>query len=103
MCKPIKFREFDCCLSIEQYHTKSTKGINRIALILRDLNNDDYVAVATVNLPEEPLDKDEVIIKDYSENEGMYKTLHDAEIISAPVRLVKTGFVECPVCKLLIK
>ncbi len=27
--------------------------------------------VATINLPDEPLEKDEVIIKDYSENEGI--------------------------------
>ena len=46
---------------------------------------------------------DEDIIKDYSENEGVLKSLIDAGIISEPLYSVTTGFVEVAVCKLLIK
>lgn len=59
--------------------------------------------MATVNIPDEPLENDEVIIKSYSENEGIYDLMVAAEHISPAVRYITTGFVTCPVCKLLIK
>ena len=58
--------------------------------------------VASVNIPEEKIGKDEIIIKNYSENEGILDILIKANIISKPIRMVETGYVEVPVCKLLI-
>ena len=47
-------------------------------------------------------DPDEVAIKDYSENEGILKAMVEAGIVSEPVRTVQSGFVEIPICKVLI-
>ena len=86
---------------------------NRTALVLTNAESvEEYgytaapgtqlIAVATVNIPEEKLVKNEVIIKDYSENEGMIQVLMDAKVISEPLRYAKTGYVTCAVCKLLV-
>jgi len=75
---------------------------NRIALNLICDNGEDY-ACATVNLPMVPLEPDEVIIKDYSENEGVLDALVTAGYISMPLRYIQSGFVAMPVCKLLVK
>ena len=75
---------------------------DRIAIVLIDDEYPEEVyAIATVNIPEESIAKDEVIIKNYSENEGMLDSLAIAGIITFPSRYIKTGFVECPVCKLI--
>ena len=55
-------------------------------------------ATATVNLP--GLAKNEVAIKNYSENEGVLIFLLDNNIIEAPHRFVQSGFVNIPVCRL---
>ena len=77
----------------------------RIAIMLVD--NSDVVpevyAYATVNIPEVELNSNEVIIKDYSENKGILDALITAGIISSPQKHVKKGFVECPICLLLIE
>ncbi len=59
-------------------------------------------AVATINLPDEPLAPDEVIIKDYAENEGMYAAMLKAGHISHELRTVYSGHIAAPVCKLLL-
>jgi hypothetical protein len=87
-------------LTVEKRHY--TNG--RVALVLVDPNGEfgpeDYM-VATVNLPDVELKEGEVVVKDYSENEGIFSALKEAGIVSEPVRWVHTGFVKCPVCKLL--
>jgi hypothetical protein len=55
-------------------------------------------ATATVNLS--GLTKDEVAIKNYSENEGVLNFLLENEIIELPHRFVQSGFVNIPVCRL---
>lgn len=95
--KDIKFNSFDCELHIEEYQKGGAK-----ALLLLDKEDGDYVAVATINIPELNLPKNEVVIKDYSENEGMYDLLHKEGIISEPINYIETGFVTCPVCTLLV-
>lgn len=64
----------------------------------------ELIAVATVNVADvERLAPDEVLIKNYSENEGMLQCLIGAGIISEPMGEVKTGFVTVARCKLLVK
>jgi hypothetical protein len=98
--KPIMFAGYACCVRTETYAHKADDAKDRIAIILEDISTAEQVAVATVNVPNEPLADDEVIIKDYSENEGMLHTLIMAKIISVPERYTKTGMM--PVCKLRI-
>jgi hypothetical protein len=103
MCKPIEFHGFACCVSIQHYVLNPLHQDNpRIALILEDPEDGERIEVATINIPEEFLSKNEVIIKDYSENEGMLDTLMKAGIISGPKRYVESGYIKAPICELLI-
>jgi hypothetical protein len=61
------------------------------------------MARATVNVPEYEPDFDEVLVKDYSENEGMLKALIDSGIVKDTGKRVHTGYVTLPVCKLLVQ
>jgi hypothetical protein len=96
--KIVKFREWTCTLEVDHY-----KNNDRIALQLIELTTGEPVATATVNYPEFPLAPGHVIIKDYSENEGILQALIDAEVVSKPKVYLQFGYVSCPVCKLLIK
>lgn len=98
--KPIIFAGFKCNIVLETYQHKASDGTYRVAIILNEVDTDEQVAVATVNVPNEVLADNEVVIKDYSENEGMLHTLISAKIISVPERYTKTGMM--PVCKLRI-
>ncbi len=58
--------------------------------------------IATVNIPDENIEPDEVIIKDYSENEGIYECMLEAGHIGPVIRYAESGFIMAPVCKLLL-
>lgn len=50
------------------------------------------------------IDLDEhVVIKNYSENEGVLQALIDAKVVSEPVLVYTQGHVEFPICKLLVE
>lgn len=68
----------------------------------RELYKGEPMATATVNMPQVALENNEVIIKDYSENEGMLETLVKAGIVEDTGKVVESGFVVCHICKLLI-
>lgn len=93
--KKVKFKNWSCNIERAYY------GNGRTALELVD-EDGDPITVATVNIPEVPQSRDEVFIKDWSENEGMVEALVAAEVISEPIGEVPTGFVTAKVCKLLI-
>jgi hypothetical protein len=44
---------------------------------------------------------DEVIIKNYSENEGILEVLIAAKVIGEPIRFASTGWTSSPVCKII--
>lgn len=90
----IKFKHYNCDMSFGRYSN------GRIAIEL--VENGEPVAVATVNLPNENLEADEIAIKDYSENEGMLRALLYGGVVTTPIRFVNIGFVKIPICKLLI-
>ena len=75
---------------------------DRICIKLLDKKDGMHYMTATVNMPEVDLKHDEVLIKDYSENEGILEALIRAEVISDPIDVVSAGFVEVFKCKLLI-
>lgn len=58
------------------------------------------IATATVNVPEVSLQSDEVIIKDYSENEGIFSCLVRANVIEDTGRRIPLGFTEGKIAKL---
>lgn len=97
---PIMWNDFKCCVTIEPYKVHDYQGGEHFAIMLDDADTNEPVAVATINIPDEDINKDEVIIKDYSENEGILSTLISAKIISVPVRFTRAG--RYPICKLLL-
>ena len=93
----VKFKKWNCNVEYAFY------GNNKPAIRLNNVNDGSPVAVASVNLEGiAKVNKGEIAIKDYSENEGMLKTMMDAGIVSKPLRYAKSGFVTIPICKLLI-
>jgi hypothetical protein len=71
----------------------------RQAIRIVDAEDGSPVMTATVNLPEVPLEQDEVIIKNYSENEGCLPFLITNGVVSSVERWVGHGMA---VVKLLI-
>lgn len=59
-------------------------------------------ARATTAVDGVALAEDEVLIKDYSENEGMLAALEAARIVKATGHFVRSGYVAIPVAKLLV-
>ena len=90
-----KHSEYNVIIEKRQY----TNG--RTAIQLIDKEDGCPVMIATVNIPEEVLGKDEVIIKNYSENEGVLDFLVQNGITSKPNRYVTSGWVLCPIVKML--
>ena len=73
-----------------------------VRLQLMDIDDGMPVATATVNT-EQVLANNEVLIKDYSENEGLYQALIDSHVIHPGHRTIKTGHVDVQVCYLVNK
>lgn len=84
----VRFKEWDCRVEIQTYPTT-----NRTALLLKDVKDSSPIAVATVNLPDQPLPDDELFIKNWSENEGIYEALVKAGYIKTFHNVVATGYV----------
>lgn len=88
----VKFREWECTLQISRYEN----GRPRLSLV----DEEGPVATCTVNMPDVPLRRNQVLIKDWSENEGMAAALEAAGVIKPTGQTVRSGFVEIPVCEL---
>lgn len=70
---------------------------DRIAIQINSYEDKSPYAVATVNLPDVLLADNEVLIKDYSENEGMLDFLTKHNIVTPTQNGVQSGFVWLPV------
>jgi len=92
----VNFQGYQCILHLAQYNN------GRTALLLHDAYDSMPVATATINVPDEPIAEDELVIKNYSQNEGMLETLVDAGILHKPHRIIYTGFIAAPVCRLAV-
>ena len=93
----LHFNDWSCVVNKTQYADNK-----RTALQLIDAEDGLPICMATVNIPDEPLEDDEVLIKDWSENQGIYRALRTAGIVGDPLGFVPTGYVEAINCKLLI-
>ena len=71
----------------------------RRAIRILDAEDGSPVMTATVNVPDEPIEPDEVIIKNYSENEGCLPFLITNGVVSPVKRWVGS---QMAVVKLLI-
>jgi hypothetical protein len=93
----IKFKQWDCILQPVKYNN------DRTALQLVDVEDGGPIAMATVNMPDQPLADDEVYIKSWSENEGMAEALMKADVIGPVLGKVRSSWVVATRHKLLIK
>lgn len=96
--KVVTFKHYKCVIDFGQYPN------GRTALELVDHKTGEPVAVATVNVPEQDVPEGHVLIKDYSENTGMFKQLHEQGIVGPALEKVRVSqFVnDVILCKLLI-
>lgn len=94
----VKFKGWDCEVKFAKYQNN-----NRTAIELVDAEDGLPVAMASINLVNEPMHEEEIAIKDYSENEGMLRCLVKSGVVSEPLRIAQSGFVHIAICKLLIK
>lgn len=97
----VKFNQWQCHLKFGYYNNNRL----HIELISAVENMDiflfvgDPIAKATVNLPDIDLKDDEIIIKNYSENEGMLETLQKFGYISDSIKEVSSGFCHFNIVK----
>lgn len=85
--------------AVMTFHRYGVGGGTAISFTTQD---GEPLATATVSMPELMLERDEVAIKDYSENQGMMKSLMDAGIIGEPLSYVPTGFVTVSTHNILV-
>jgi len=94
--KFVSFKSWDCHVKFGQYAN------GRIAIRLVGAHDGEPIATATVNVPEISVEHGNVLVKDYSENEGMLDALVHAGIVSPPVKEWYAEYVEFYECKLLV-
>jgi len=93
--RTIEFLGYKCEVHKAEY------GNKRTALQLVD-EDGMPMCMASVNLPDVPLADGFIFIKDYSENTGVLAALIKGGIVEDTGGTARSGFVEVPVCKLLI-
>ena len=71
---------------------------NRTAIQIFSPNGPEMTA--TVNIPDQPLEPDQVLIKNWTENEGILEALIDNNVITDTGLLISTGFVQANLCTL---
>jgi len=95
----IEFRDFKCFMELTEYDLNG-----RTAILLHEIDDEDsgLVAVATINIPDAKVGMNEVLIKDWSENEGMVEALQRAGVIGPVLDMVPAGNTAASKHELLI-
>jgi hypothetical protein len=93
--KKVKFKSWDCIVSFGSYSN------GRTAIRLMDALDGAPVATATVNVPDAKLEKDEVVIKNWSENAGILRALIEHNVVLDTGKKVRCGVVSGYVCKVI--
>jgi hypothetical protein len=95
MMKTLKFKDWICNLRREQY----AKGHTALLLVSagqklygEEIYPGERIASVTINI--DGLKKDEIAVKNYSENEGMLDLMLQLGIVLPAHRTARTGFVE---------
>lgn len=87
-----------CGSTYEVFISMSKYTNGRKALMLVDASDGCPYATATVNLPDVLLEDNEILVKDYSENEGILNFLTENNIVVPTDKGVQSGHVWIPVC-----
>lgn len=90
----IEFKDRKCNLEWFRYSSKN------YGFRLIDVSDGFPVANCTLNVPGAKLSDDEFIIKDYSENQGLYIALREADVIDKCNRTVTIGYNKGFICKI---
>ena len=93
--EPITVQVFgiDCVVQLNRY-----RDSGRLALILLEKEAREEMTVATVNMPEIFLQSEEVLLKTWSENEGVLEALQEAGVVEPTGLTYRSGYVEVPKC-----
>lgn len=94
--KTFKYNAARCIIKFGHYHN------GRLLFALYEKGTGDKVCICTLAFSLNMFPKDEVIIKDYGTNEGLYQVLIDAGVIKRKHKTIKVGLNEAYLCKLLI-
>ena len=81
---------------------KMAYGNGRAAIQLSDPETSEPICTASVNVPDIDVPEGHTFIKNYSENEGVLEELIEHCIIEKPIQMISNGFVDIPLCKVLI-
>lgn len=84
------------------YLYKSKYQNNQTSLQIINKSNNDPLLTASVCVPGLNLKNDELVIKNYSENEGILEFLIENKIAELTDRSVQIGYVDAPIVKLLL-
>lgn len=93
----IRFADCNCTVERHRYQN----GRVALQLVTHDDGFPEPVATATVNIPEWDLEADEVIIKDYSENQGILDALIGARVVHPPERRGQFNYTPVAICRLV--
>lgn len=92
----VEINGFTCEVDLREYANNNRKGLS---LYVKE-SGEPY-CTATMNMPEIPLNDDEVIIKNYDNNTGVLEALVGAGIIEDLQKTVPLGFVDVHICRLI--
>ena len=97
----VQFSEWKCFLQLAKYSNDrlAIQLVSAEENIEEGLFLGEHIATSTVNLPNVEVAEDEIIIKDYAENEGMAQALEVAGYISPAIKTVQTGFTSAKIAK----
>lgn len=90
--KIIEFQGFSCYAIARPYNS------GKVHLHLYDLNDKLAVARCSLDVDQIPTIENMIIVKSYSENDGMYEALLKAGIIKPCERTYEIGFEEAHIC-----
>lgn len=90
----IKFRGEKIDLKFFRYNN------NKIGALMTHKETNSLWGPATVNLDTAQLKSDEIIVKDYHNNKGLYKSLLEQNIVIASRRDLIIGYETAKICKL---
>lgn len=95
------------CAAFEGSYPDHAGGGRAIVLAYGDPEaspDNETVAVATVNVQgvSDLLPEDRVVVKDYSENEGMLAALVEAGVVEDTGERASFGYVSAPIARLLV-
>ena len=91
----IKFNGETYILHISRYQSN-----NQTSLQLLTEEGLPFMTI-TKNIEHVILEEDEVIIKDYSENEGILQALIKENVIAKPHETINSGYVKLHICQLI--